>query len=223
MHPPIYSTDNEPYLGRAPLHAFDVVISAAMAIQLRAGPWTRQHEDELTPLQRAATQLVPGGCSIALSIRELIRQAYLYSAMILLRPLAERIGALSYLAEHPEAVELWEEGWPYSRRPSFSVLLDAMRATPTVQSEAAAFDALRALASNYNSLIHGDPASSEATLIVLTDGGAGYTVGKDIGSPVRADLVSVQASAYLTVLTVRTTELLPDAFNGDDVAGVGKV
>jgi hypothetical protein len=215
MERPTYSPGNEPYLGRPPLHAFDTLIAAAMEVQLRVGPWTRRHDAELTRLQHAASQLVPGACSIALSIRELVRQAYLYSAMILLRPLVERIGTLSYLAEHPQAVEVWEAGWGHGRRPPFAALLESMKATPEVPDDVGAFDALRALAGNYHSLIHGDPASAEATLIALADGGPGYTVGKDVSSPERADLVCLQASAYLAVLTVRTVELFPEAFQGD--------
>lgn len=64
-------------------------------VQILVGPWTGAHNAELSRLQRAASQLVPGACSIALSIRELVRQAYLYSAMILLRPLVGRVGALT--------------------------------------------------------------------------------------------------------------------------------
>jgi hypothetical protein len=61
----------------------------------------------LSPLQEAAAELVPSASSIALSIRELVRQGYLLSAAMLRRPLFERVATLSYLIEHPDAVKLW--------------------------------------------------------------------------------------------------------------------
>lgn len=84
-----------------------------------------------------------------------------------------------------------------------------MKATPDVPDDVGAFDALR--------LIHGDPASSESTLIALPDGGPGCTVGKDVASRERADLVCLQATAYLAVLTARTVELFPEAVPGGSV------
>jgi len=43
---------------------------------------SRTFAGSLTPLQATETEIVPQGVSIALSIRELLRQAYLYSAGI---------------------------------------------------------------------------------------------------------------------------------------------
>lgn len=63
----------------------------------KIGPWT--HGRNLTPLQSAATELLPHGFSIPLGIRELVRQGYLISAEILLRPLIERAAVIGYLCE----------------------------------------------------------------------------------------------------------------------------
>src|SRR5205807_103211 len=78
---------------------------------------------KLSPLQRCATEIIPQGVSIALSIRELIRQAYLFSAAILMRPLVERTGLMQHLITYPEAVEAWYAGWPRTAQPAFATLL----------------------------------------------------------------------------------------------------
>ena len=111
LETPIFTPDNEPYLGRESVFQFDQMIQAAMEKNAKIGPWT--HGRNLTPLQSAATELLPHGFSIALSIRELVRQGYLISAEILLRPLIERAAVISYLCEAPSALPLWEAGWPH--------------------------------------------------------------------------------------------------------------
>ena len=73
-----------------------------MAVHRRLA--ARTYATDLTPLQIAATEIIPQGVSIALSMRELIRQAYLFSAGILMRPLVERTGMIYYLQKNPEAV-----------------------------------------------------------------------------------------------------------------------
>lgn len=78
--PPIYLPHNEPYLGNKWLLAFDQAIPPALEIHAKIGK--RTFANSLTPLQVAATEIIPQGVSIALSIRELVRQGYLYSAAI---------------------------------------------------------------------------------------------------------------------------------------------
>ena len=105
---PVYLPHNEPYLGRDILLAFDKSIPPALEIHMRIAE--RTFRGELNPLQVAATEIIPQGVSIALSIRELVRQAYLYSAGILIRPLLARVGTIRYLQHKPDAVELWRSG-----------------------------------------------------------------------------------------------------------------
>jgi hypothetical protein len=75
---PVYLPPNELYLGQPHLLAFDKAIPAAMRTKLKVA--RRTFVKPLSPLQIAASEIIPQGISIALSIRELIRQAYLYSA-----------------------------------------------------------------------------------------------------------------------------------------------
>ena len=224
MGGPIFTPDNEPYLGLPELLAFDRMISTAMREQVAVASWTQQHK--LSPLQEAAAQLVPSTCSIALSIRELIRQGYLVSAMILLRPLVERVGTLTYLIEVPSGLDLWAQGWPYARRPKLTELLSLMRGTAHASSargdsarprraaedtaEDDAFDQHRAIAALFNELVHGGPNAAHAALIALPDGRPAFTSSKDLGSPGRAANIAAQAASYLLVLTARTVQVFPE-------------
>jgi hypothetical protein len=113
---PVYLPHNKPYLGRDILLAFDKSIPPALEIHMRVAE--RTFRSELNPLQVAATEIIPQGVSIALSIRELVRQAYLYSAGILIRPLLERVGTIRYLQHKAGAVELWRSGCCTTQRPA---------------------------------------------------------------------------------------------------------
>src|SRR5258706_2133979 len=117
---PVYLPHNEPYLGSKSLLAFDLAIPRAMQVHAAIGPKT--FSGELSPLQRCATEIIPQGVSIALSIRELIRQAYLFSAAILMRPLVERTGLMQHLVTYPSAVAAWHTGWPRKGQPTFDAL-----------------------------------------------------------------------------------------------------
>jgi hypothetical protein len=206
--PVIFTPDTEPYLGREPVLHFDKMITAVMEQQHRIAAWTRGHR--LTRIQVAASQLVPGGSSIALSIRELIRQGYLFSAMILLRPLVERVGTLTFLIQNPEALDRWERGWKHGTRPRFGEILTAMRGSPA-NPHGPTREELGLVASRYHSLVHGDPQAAQETLIALDDGSPGFTVGKDLDSPERADAVAFEATMYLVVLMARSAELFPES------------
>lgn len=70
----IFTPDNEPYLGVQLVHQLDLLIVPLMQQQTRIAAWTRSND--LTPIQQAASELAPGACSLALSIRESVRQGY---------------------------------------------------------------------------------------------------------------------------------------------------
>ena len=98
------------------INQLDLLIVPLMQQQTRIAVWTSSNN--LTPPQQAAGELAPGACSLVLSIRESVRQGYLLAALVLTRPLLERVATLSYLVEHPTQVELWSQGWPGKSRPS---------------------------------------------------------------------------------------------------------
>lgn len=202
----MFTPDDEPYLGLLELQALDEVLVVLARQQQQLGPWTRAHE--LSLLQQAAAELVPGASSIAFSIRELIRQGYLLSARILVRPLAERVSTLAYLVEHEEAVKLWQTGWPHRSRPSLGTRLTALASSAGPAPEAV-LQGLNDLRDDYNSLVHGDPRSALSTAILLDDGTAGYTTTKDLASPSRATKICNEAILYAMVLTLRCDRLFP--------------
>jgi hypothetical protein len=91
----IYTPDNEPYLGRETVFAFDNAIIASLNANEHIAPYT--YKIEKSDLQLAACQIIPQGISIALSIRELVRQGYLFGALVLTRSLIERAAIILYL------------------------------------------------------------------------------------------------------------------------------
>ena len=118
----VYLPHNEPYLGRPALLAFDQAIPGAM--QQNTAIARHTFEIAKSPAQDAVCELVPQVISIALSIRELLRQAYLFSAVVLLRPMLERLALVVYLRDTPAAVAAWHAGWDRKAQPSFDKLMD---------------------------------------------------------------------------------------------------
>lgn len=207
----VFTPADEPYLGRQSVRALDEMIVRFLEAQRTIADWTRAND--LTPLQRAASELIPSASSVALSVRELVRQGYLLSALILTRPLMERTATISYLVEHPHAVALWAEGWPHKSRPALGARLDALMG-PAAPGRPSKRDVAQLL-DRYNSLVHGDPAGALHGAIVMSDGSAGYTVGKDVGSPRRADEVCHETAMWLVVLVGRCEQAFPEALAED--------
>jgi hypothetical protein len=150
-------------------------------------------------LQRAALQLIPASSSIAHSIRSMIREGHLVSALILLRPLLERIATLCYLRDHPEAVVLWQQGWPHGSRPS----LRERAASMTPGAPAAVAEGMVAALSQYNSLVHGDPVGAQQNLMLTRDGVV-HVVERDYATPGRAAGVAVEAISAVAYLIAWT-------------------
>jgi hypothetical protein len=208
----VFTPDDEPYMGLTVMYQLDLLIVRLLEQQLQIASWTMRND--LSPLQRAASELAPAGCSIGLSIRELVRQAYLLSALVLTRPLLERVATLSYLVEHPSAVSLWEQGWPHNKRPSLRERMKSMGIPPAGGSSTDVPGApteadIRAIVDRYNGLVHGDPNAASSTAVLLSDGRAGHSVGKDLGSPARASRICGETLAFLAVLMAQCHRLFP--------------
>ena len=146
--PAHFSPGDEPYIGRQPLHVFDVLISSAIKLSSVLASKTRTKR--LSELQRAAAQVVPQGLNIAFSIREIIRQAHLFPALVLVRSLVERSAIISYVRRHSDALPLWERGWKHGERRSLVKML--ADADPINDMESA-----RKVCDTLNHLVHGDP------------------------------------------------------------------
>ena len=187
----IFTPDNEPYLGRECLLAFDQLIIASLKANESIAP--RTHTMEMNRLQLAACQIIPSGISFALSIRELVRQAYLYCALVLGLPLAERAITVLYLHRYPENLAQWDRGWSYKERPTLARMLNQIGADkfPNVGQE---------LTRSMNSLAHGDPASALWNMIATGENSYAHPVSKILDRPDISDRVSAEASAWLSVL-----------------------
>jgi hypothetical protein len=190
MHPPVFLPHNEPYLGHPTLLEFDKAIPPAMRINTRLAQDTFNRQ--LSPVQQAAAQLVPQAVSIALSIREMIRQGYLFSAALLIRPLVERVGIVEYLRLHPDAVEAWHAGWPRKEQPCLLELLEA-----TNQAESGDSAELKDFANMLHKLIHPDPTGGLWNMIVHENGKPAFSSGKIFDDAQLCDFVSVTACRFL--------------------------
>lgn len=198
--PLIFTPSNEPYLGRQSLFAFDELISATLNLNQHVAPITRA--GEMTDLQRALCQIIPSALSISLSIRELIRQGYIYGALVLLRPLAERTVSGLYLQKVQSALPLWHSGRVHGKRPGFAKMVQEIWGDLHP-------DANLAMTTSLNSLVHGDPQSAEWNLIFGSSGAPAYAVSKILDRPDICDHVALEAVTYLEELTgLMTTEFL---------------
>lgn len=203
QRPVVFMPENEPYLGLKSVFWFDRLICWALEGNTKVAKWTIDHRTSLTKLQRAACQIIPQGISVALSIRELIRQGYLFSAMILIRPLIERAAVISYLDLHPDAVALWEGGWKHGERPSLATMMSEM-------SGRASKEDAQKICSEHNHIVHGDPLSCYHNIIHLNDGSIGYASSKILNNSELCDCIAMEAQCYLVVLAGRMTRIFSD-------------
>ena len=202
--PSVYLPDNEPYLGREPLHLFDRLIVLRLEEHKEIAKYT--HAENLNDLQRAVAAIVPQGVSIALAIRELIRQAYLFPAFVLLRPLVERTASVAWLRVHPEAVASWHAGWPSAARPRLPQMLATLLEWDQVGgqdvSKVGEFTKL------LHQMVHGDPAITFWNVERETSGRIMYGMGKMTASPVMCDFITFVALHYLSLITKLAQEVL---------------
>lgn len=201
--PVVFTPDNEPYLGRPALLTFDQEIPFSLWVSSHIAAYTKSNRDDLTDLQRAACQIVPQGINLALSIRELIRQGYLFAALVLIRPLIERAAIIAYIHDHPEAIEKWKDGWRFRDRPSLSIMLQSMAGGVDLETA-------KDICEHYGHIVHGDPVGADWNRVPLNDGSLGYSVGKVLNSPELCDELSLQGWAYLKVLIGKATSCFPE-------------
>ena len=201
--PNIFTPDNEPYLGRATVFAFDNTISFSLWVNRSIAEYTHRPLNPLTDLQTAASQIIPQGVNLALSIRELVRQAYLFAALVLVRPLIERAAIISYLCAHPEALAAWRSGWQFRERPSLATMLQTMAGDVDIETT-------KKICEHYGHIIHGDPIGAEWDKVPLDDSRFGYSVGKMLNNADLCDEICIYGWSMLTVLTGRAISCFPE-------------
>jgi hypothetical protein len=207
----------DPYLGRESLFLFDNLIIGAMEVNQRVAAWT--YGKKLTRIQRAACQILPNGFSIVLSIRELVRTGYLFSAEILLRPLIERVAVISYLKRvGNDALDLWEQGWPHKTRPPLSKMLDSIKEYAEFDEQSKSVvklqEIVRQMTKRFNSVIHADPDGLDTNIGLTTSGAIGYLSGASVHESQRCDQICTEAVTYISLLMKRAVEIFPDAAGG---------
>jgi len=189
MTPVVFTPSDEPYLGRELLCAFDNLICSCLELNAKCAPLS--HGDELTDLQRAACILVPQTITLALSIRELIRQGYLFGAKVLMRPFVERAVTLMYVFHNSEGLELWNQGWDYRKRPTLQKMADYLN-----EKLLHGQSPMKGFSQAFNSATHGDPFSAQWN-VVFHEGVPVFPVSKNLCSPGLADEICAEAIPWL--------------------------
>lgn len=201
--PVVFTPENEPYLGLQSLLEFDKEISFSLSVSSHIAKYTRSNREAMTELQLAACRIVPQGINLVLSIRELIRQGYLFASLVLIRPLIERAAIISYICDHPEAIEKLKDGWKFRDRPSLSIMLQSMSGDKDLERA-------KELCAELNHIVHGDPIAADWNRVPLNDGSLGYSVGKVLKDHNLCDVLSWQGCMYLMILRIRATSCFPD-------------
>ncbi|MGP8173254.1 MAG: hypothetical protein ACLP7O_01750 [Terracidiphilus sp.] len=192
--PIVFTPDNEPYLGRPLLSAFDQLICSAMDQNAITAPMS--HRLILTDHQKMACQVIAQSLSVALSIRELIRQGYLFGGHVLLRALAERAVILLYLHLYPTEIDKWNRGWEHNEAPSLAKMFERIQAKQQPLSPIRGGD----LTAPMNSLLHSKPDSAPWNMVQLREAGFGHAVSKILDRPELCDELCANAIPWLVVV-----------------------
>jgi hypothetical protein len=197
----VYTPFDEPYLGDEHLHSFDEAIPPAMVANLAVA--RRTFGLQMSPLQKAASEIIPQGISIALSIRELVRQAYLYSAGILVRPLVERTATVYWLRDNPQSVLAWHGGWSRKDQPTLEQLLTHLHPGHN-NGDLGTFRVMM------HKLMHADPAGAMYNMLQRSDGQCVFPTGKIVDDPKMCSFLGIMGEVYLRKLIVAAEELFPE-------------
>lgn len=203
-HPAVFTPGNEPYLGRELLSHLDRLISSCLGQNSSVAPKTRGLT--LTGSQRMACLVIPQAISIALSIRELIRQGYLFGGHVLVRPFAERAVILLYLFTFPEEIEKWNRGWLHDEAPSLAKMIESIQ--PRTDNGKAKWRGHEVTAA-MNSLLHGKPDSAAWCVVPVDDVRFGYAPSKILNRPELCDELCANVIPWLVVVQGMMTAYFP--------------
>ena len=199
-----YTPDDEPYLGRELLFHFDQMISCCLEKSSHSSKLS--HKIELTEGQKMASQVIPQSLNISLSIRELIRQGYLFGAHVLKRSLIERVMILLYLHTFPQKIKLWEDGWLYGKAPSLVKMFNEIKQQGKLDSDIEGYKLTKSL----NSLVHGKPDSAFWGMVTMEDGKLGNAPSKMLNSPQLCDELCAETIPWLVVIVSMMCAYFPE-------------
>jgi hypothetical protein len=209
--PLIFTPSDEPYLGRELLHAYDNLICSCLELNSKCAP--ASHGKALSDFQHAMCILVPQTISLALSIRELIRQGYLFGAKVLVRPFTERAVTALYLFNNAEAMKIWNDGWEHRKRPTLQKMIEAIYE----KVQKGSLTSLKGITRDLNSATHGDPLSAKWNVVLRDDGVPVFLPSKNLKSPGLADEICAETIPWLAA----TMEVMSEAF-GEQEAEAGR-
>jgi hypothetical protein len=191
MVPVIFTPSDEPYLGQKLLLSFDNLITACLELNSKCAPAT--HRRQLSSFQNALCILAPQTISLALSIRELIRQGYLFGAKVLVRPFTERAVTMVYLFKKPDALQIWDEGWKHDKRPSLQRMVEYLNDS-LLQGP---LPSMKGFTHAPNSATHGDPLSARWNVVLNKEGMPVFLPSKNLDSPGLADEICAETIPWL--------------------------
>jgi hypothetical protein len=175
----------------------------------------KSHDKPLTDHQKMACQVIAQSLSIALSIRELIRQGYLFGAHVLVRALVERAAILLYIHLYPDEIERWNRGWEYQDAPGLAKMFDAIQRAQEHTSRIPG----RELTAAMNSLLHAKPDSAPWNLISLGKDSVGHAVSKILNRPELCDDLCANVVPWLVVVQCMMAAYFPDKENAEPSTG----
>lgn len=205
MYPAIFTPDNEPYLGRALLLNFDLIISATIEQNSRTREATcgAANSDQ----QKMARQVNSQAISIALSIRELIRQGYLFGAHVLLRPLVERSMILLYIYQFPTEIRHWNNGWKQGEAPGLPKMIDKFAAKGAGAPYVKGSEMLKSM----NSLLHSKPDSAYYNLAPAGEDRVEFASSKILNRPELCDSLCADVIPQLAIVGAMLNNYFPNA------------
>lgn len=189
---------NEPYIGRELLLHYDKMLVLCFdSLKLLPELSTKNvHKiGKLSDHQKMAIQVINQSLNLAASIRELIRQGYLFGGLVLERSFVERIMILLYLHENPKEIKVWNNGW----NGNFSTPKPLKAPSLAKMTDIVGKGKFKGITDSYNDLIHGKPASLAHGLIV-EDNGYRASPSKTNSNPHDCDRLCATIVPFLTVL-----------------------
>lgn len=194
QNPVVFTPDNEPYLGRNLLFHFDQIVGSLMEQNATTAPTS--HSRVFSDHQRMACQVIPQAISLTLSIRELIRQGYLFGAHVLVRPLVERAAILLYLHLYPEEIDRRNRGWHQRDAPSLAKMFDAIGKKWHQDGPVRGRD----LTASMNSLLHAKPDSAPWNMVSVDQERQGHAVSKILNRPELCDDLCAEVIPWIAVV-----------------------
>ncbi|MEM9753286.1 MAG: hypothetical protein AAF916_07855 [Planctomycetota bacterium] len=191
---------NSLYIDRKSMLALDACVSVC----LKASNHVALQSRTMVMLQHqsVAAVLLPQSLYIGLSIESLLKQGYLLSAAILMRPMWERIGTAFYLKKNKPKIAAWRSNWNGKRPPSLKTLLDAIDGEI---DEVRDVDGISTL----HGLVHGNWEEMGCSISSQSSSQVGVSAGPIADAPEHVDHFALQTAIGCHVVAVAFRNFFP--------------